>query len=68
MQRCAPNAALTLAKAVLRNGSPDGSARSGETTKESVANWLAHREPMGKRPPAASIHVALSVTPSNRST
>ncbi|ARF18010.1 hypothetical protein CSV61_08520 [Sporosarcina sp. P3] len=27
---------------------------------------LAHRGPMGKRPPAASIHVALPFTPSNR--
>ncbi|PIC77142.1 hypothetical protein CSV74_07685 [Sporosarcina sp. P19] len=29
---------------------------------------LAHRGPMGKRPPAASIHVAFPFTPSTRST
>ncbi|ARJ39546.1 hypothetical protein SporoP8_12075 [Sporosarcina ureae] len=49
-------------------GTPDGSARSGETTKESKANWLAHREPMGKHPPAASIHVASTLTSSTKST
>ena len=33
---------------------PDGSARKERQPKESAANWLAHREPMGKRPPTGA--------------
>ncbi|PID05396.1 MULTISPECIES: hypothetical protein [unclassified Sporosarcina] len=45
---------------------PDGSARKERQPKESAANWLAHREPMGKRPPTgASIpnHSHSTLTP-----
>ena len=30
--------------------------------KESAANWLAHRGPMGKRPPGTSVNGALPIT------
>ncbi|PID02548.1 hypothetical protein CSV67_07880 [Sporosarcina sp. P2] len=30
--------------------------------KESVANWLAHRGPMGKHPPGTQINGALPIT------
>jgi len=54
VQRCAPNASLLLAKAVLRYGSSRRISSKGETTKRELATWLAHREPMGKRPPTGA--------------
>ncbi|WP_301244964.1 hypothetical protein [Sporosarcina highlanderae] len=59
MQRCALNASLLFAKAVLRDSFSWGISGTGKTpqgVKRSETDEEAYRQPPGKRPPEAQIN------------